>query len=626
MADSITLIEKLFDEELKQILKHANINHLLNPMFKDRKKYEQQIKKLGQMNAKSPLVKTILPGTVCTLIRRGDKTYIDIISSELDRIKTDFSKFIEQHCQSASLSHDIPESYAMLYWDYTNCESESDDVEYFWILLKLIGDDVDSPLKERVKYGIEQLRNNAKEIAEHKAEVETLIQEYLSEIDRIKRAHSREIKELKQKICRLNDVIQGKKDELEQSWARETSNCHELKIRNLDEEYHSKIRSLEDEFEKRKNEIDAELEARTKSITEKYEEQRKTFESVLARLIKERDELEAERVQLADDVAVLSQRKEQLQSYIDDYFEQFEAHVVQRNIDQLIEGQFAKNAYSSKNRDDIYCDEMSHDGKNKVCIYGGEVIQDGEERDQPEELEDALIDLKDNISIYFEQSYEIAKITLSVLGNNKMLLVDSASAMKLGNAFAALTDAKTAIIIDCNDGNYCLADIIETMDFMTERTILLEGLLDRFDDKVLAGIYANKKDKLVIISYPDQSCLEMMSKKYLQFCIPVFLDGCLKFVDDNNFVVGRYDCLKHIPHLEREELQSCYDEKFKALKNGNFITQNIALELARFFSTYLELSRGGKTSDLMKDSIRLSLGCDASDEKVQKILESADLL
>ncbi|HJA13735.1 MAG TPA: hypothetical protein H9796_01425, partial [Candidatus Butyricimonas faecavium] len=72
--------------------------------------------------------------------------------------------------------------------------------------------------------------------------------------------------------------------------------------------------------------------------------------------------------------------------------------------------------------------------------------------------------------------------------------------------------------------------------------------------------------------------------------------------------------------------QSCYDEKFKALKNGNFITQNIALELARFFSTYLELSRGGKTSDLMKDSIRLSLGCDASDEKVQKILESADLL
>lgn len=622
MIDNEIIIGELEDEELKLLLRHINTNQLLHPMRKDKKKYAQQIKNMGKIDPKSSVVKAVLPGTVCTLVHKGDPNYLEIISKELDLKREKITEFIKDNEKDIPLAHDNPESYASLYWAYIKAQGEICEEDYFWILLWIAGEEIDSSLKERVHNCIEQLRKNEEVAAEHEEEIEKLRQEHINEIERLKKTHLKEIKDITKSIQSLKGLIQEKEESLERSWENENRSKHEAALKTLNDEYKEKQAQLIEEYQQKKAKLSSELEDKSKDLMGKYEDLENSLKEQCLKHTKEKESLEIQKQELARDIEELNQRKTQLQSCIDEYFEHLEEHVLRINLDHYLDAKVSGSVFASiKSNVPV----ASHDQKH-IVVYGGEEIQNGDKYDKPCELEDVLSDLSDNISIYFKTPNEVANTVLAIINNKKLLLVDSAAALKLGNSISALLDAKTITVLDCNDGNYSLTDIIQEIESLPVRTVLLDGILDRFDDKILSGIYASKGNKVVLVSYPDLDCIKLISKKIFQYAIPIYLDEYLKFSDERYFVIGEYDLLDFMPQLEPNGLKLCYDNHFKTLKNKGYITQSMALDLAVFYYAYKEITKEGKTSDLIKESIINIINSNDDTDEAQSVLKEIDLL
>ena len=102
-----------------------------------------------------------------TLVKRQDKNYSEVISKHLCDIKHNFEKYLDENELGKLLSHDVPESYASLYWTYKKNIDKSCDLSYFWILFKLVGDELDAAEQKRIEYCVEQQGNNVQMAADH---------------------------------------------------------------------------------------------------------------------------------------------------------------------------------------------------------------------------------------------------------------------------------------------------------------------------------------------------------------------------------------------------------------------------------------------------------------------------
>ena len=72
------ILESLNEEEIKVVVQYMSTNRLLIPLKNNQKMYSQQIKRLGRMDAKSPLVQKMLPAMVLTLLKKQDVKYSEL--------------------------------------------------------------------------------------------------------------------------------------------------------------------------------------------------------------------------------------------------------------------------------------------------------------------------------------------------------------------------------------------------------------------------------------------------------------------------------------------------------------------------------------------------------------------
>lgn len=282
------ILESLDEEEIKIVVQHMSTNLLLIPLKNNQKIYSQQIKRLGRMDAKSTLVKKMLPVMALTLLKKQDVKYSEVISNYLFDTRRHFEDYLKDNKIGITLSHDIPESYASLYWIYRKDVDKSCDLSYFWILLKLVGDELAVTEQTRIKYCIEQHEKNAQMVADYENRIEQSTQKHQAEIEQLKKKHSKEIKDLQQELKSLSDLIQRKENSLEEIWERETDKKHIQRMRILDEEYkqkkirqeeqyHKSNNQLEHEYQEKKNRLLIEIEEQTENLKAEYETRKQTL-------------------------------------------------------------------------------------------------------------------------------------------------------------------------------------------------------------------------------------------------------------------------------------------------------------------------------------------------------------
>lgn len=622
------MLEFLEEEEIKTVVSHMDIGRLLNPMKNNPQMYSQQVKKLGRMDAKSPLVQKVLPRIVVNQVKKQDVTYSKIVTNYLKEVKQDFANYLKEYEMTNTLSPEVPESYATLYWRYKKEIDKLCDLPYFWVLLKIVDKEFDTIEQIRVEYCIEQQANNLQMIAEYENKINLLNSDHQIELEQLKKKHFKEIKELQQEIRNLSDLIQGKKESLEEIWKNETEKMHSQRMESLLEEYNQKREGLEKRYNEANIQLDkgykekkelflSEIENQTSQLQSKFESKKKMLNEdignmqVISQTLHEKEDL------LRAEIEALETRKSELQTYIDHYFQQFEEHAIQLKLDALLTSKFSQRTLellSKKNSEEAQTIQLD---QNELLSYGGEPVKNGEYIEPVDESENVLEDLKDNIELFFEDSYEIAKLLLVSQSLKKAVLVDSFSAKKIGDSLSALSDGKYVTIVDLNDDKYTLKAVIDFINDMPEKTILVDGVIDRFDDKALSSICRNCRDKILIFSYAEKSTLEIISKSYLQYCIPLFLEEKLTFESREELLISNQTYHNFLPEVGTKECHQAYQKYIQKLFYKGHLTKSLALELSKFIAIYKAMTRGGNVSDLAKETIRFYVSDNGESEEVR---------
>lgn len=622
------MLEFLEEEEIKTVVSHMDIGRLLNPMKNNPQMYSQQVKKLGRMDAKSPLVQKVLPRIVVNQVKKQDVTYSKIVTNYLKEVKQDFANYLKEYEMTNTLSPEVPESYATLYWRYKKEIDKLCDLPYFWVLLKIVDKEFDTIEQIRVECCIEQQANNLQMIAEYENKINLLNSDHQIELEQLKKKHFKEIKELQQEIRNLSDLIQGKKESLEEIWKNETEKMHSQRMESLLEEYNQKREGLEKRYNEANIQLDkgykekkelflSEIENQTSQLQSKFESKKKMLNEdignmqVISQTLHEKEDL------LRAEIEALETRKSELQTYIDHYFQQFEEHAIQLKLDALLTSKFSQRTLellSKKTSEEAQTIQLD---QNELLSYGGEPVKNGEYIEPVDESENVLEDLKDNIELFFEDSYEIAKLLLVSQSLKKAVLVDSFSAKKIGDSLSALSDGKYVTIVDLNDDKYTLKAVIDFINDMPEKTILVDGVIDRFDDKALSSICRNCRDKILIFSYAEKSTLEIISKSYLQYCIPLFLEEKLTFESREELLISNQTYHNFLPEVGTKECHQAYQKYIQKLFYKGHLTKSLALELSKFIAIYKAMTRGGNVSDLAKETIRFYVSDNGESEEVR---------
>ena len=159
--------------------------------------------------------------------------------------------------------------------------------------------------------------------------------------------------------------------------------------------------------------------------------------------------------------------------------------------------------------------------------------------------------------------------------------------------------------------------VIDFINDMPEKTILVDGVIDRFDDKALSSICRNCRDKILIFSYAEKSTLEIISKSYLQYCIPLFLEEKLTFESREELLISNQTYHNFLPEVGTKECHQAYQKYIQKLFYKGHLTKSLALELSKFIAIYKAMTRGGNVSDLAKETIRFYVSDNGESEEVR---------
>ena len=625
MSETIQRLELLNDEELKHVLKHIETNKLLDPIKQNPKTYSLQAKKLGTMNSKSALlIQNLLPGMVFTLIKRKDQNYVALINSELREQCREFNQFIETYREDNVLEHSVAESYANLYWEYKNIQNSLLDEQLFWILLKLCDDTFTLDEYNHIQFSISVQADLRKLSAEKDAIIENLRHEKKSEINQLKSSHAKEVKELNQEISRLTNIIQKDKDKLEQQWMDKVKENYRNKLEVLELMYSERNNELEQSFQKKNDELIARDSEMQLTLEAEYNEKRNQYEAAINELDCQKENLKKEKDNLEDQVHALNIKKEELDDYIEQYFNSFETHAVQLRIDNLLESRFAKLGMDTISIAEPMTGEKIPN--NQIFVYGGNELAISEEFDPAENLQDMVMDFGDNIAVHFSHSFEIASIFLAAYFSGKSLLIDAASAKEFSDCISALIDSKTAAIVDVNDGKYSLHDIVTEIKSRDGHVFVIDGLIDRYDDKLIPGIVNAVKEKFVIFTYPTTQVLRNISSKCLMKSIVLNLEEYLEFEDNENLLIGHYSPLQFKPNVSAIELKTYYKNFFMNLYESEMITNGLAKEMTIYLGYYFKISKNTTLSSCVKETIKNAMKYDAESDEVKQLLDASNLL
>ena len=627
------LTELLSEEELRTIIAHIDIKHLLVPVVQNKNMYSHLVKKLGRMDVKSKVVNKMLPGMVITQVKRNDKNYTEILLSHLQECKNTIEKFFEGDEKRNTLKHDVPEGYASLYLDYKKDVDESCDLSFFLILLKVVGVELSENMQTQIAYSVEQHNKNEHMIANYEMQIKKLKHEHQCHIEQMDKDYSKKIKDSQQEIRRLNEVIQGKKDTLEEIWKKETEEKHCKRIKKLEDEYELKItelknkyrdesESLERDWHEKKKCITNNIEEELEQVKSEYEIEKKRISGDIQKLGDVSRELAEKKESLKIEIEALEKRNASLQAYIDDYFQHFEEHAIQLRLDALLKSRIGKIALELPINESAKLNNNTLSNKDQFLTYGGTSISNGEYIDPTEDFEDMLTDLKDNISVYFDDPYEIAKLVFVALSIHKSMIIDSFSAQKIGDALSALVDEKYITVLDLSDGKYELKEVVKFINDMSEQVILIDGIIDRFDDKSLSSICCGCPEKNIIFSYAEKSTLDMISKSYLKYGIPYYFEGKLSLPSNLSLLTSNQIYQRYLPVIDIQECKQIYKNHLSKLYEDGYLTKSLALEVASFISVYKAIGRGGKTSDLAKETIQIYFNSKVEAEKKQELLDA----
>lgn len=652
------LLDLFNEEEINTVCKNADLTLFLTPI-KD-KRYSKYAKKLGRLEKKSVLVQKLLPGIAFNLYKKGDELFKAAIATQLDIYKKKFKeKFTEaiSKCMKPALCIDEIKAYntktmAELYFKILDISATDISVDLFFIFLKLQDVMIEEETRQEIEAEIENIGQARILEAKHQEKIKEALKEQekrlSADFDQQKRDLRKQIEEknilykesqeklnaAEQRVQKYENITQDEKKKLEEEWLSEYEK--ELEARKMADELQRENDSAaaEAKYQALMSALEAEAEKKRVILEEQYHKQliasKEILSNKLAELRGQVIELVEKKKVMVTQIDDLEQRRKELDSYIlelgaieEKYFESFEQRIIERKIDSII---FQKLGYASQN-DNIKA-SISVDNKNTselITIPPKPFSENASYGKSINSIEDFFEDYRDNISLNFDDETEIAGTVLAGILNKMVIVAADRVCKNLSEAFAALSDLSSPLIINIDSDKESLKTIVDVINNCESQVVCIKGVLDNYNENLFASICEFCKMKYLFFSICDLKNLKMMSKAIMNYAVVIDAEKELHFPVDDYIIIGDHDLEPFIPKPDIRKSQEIYKKTFSRLVTNEYIKKSIALEYSNLLQLYLEIIDGKMLGEIIQKGIIFACDFCYEDENLSDVLNKSGI-
>ena len=632
------LLELLSEKELLIACKYADMEILLEPMKDDPKRYEKYVKRLGRLDKKSSLVKSMLPKIARDLYLKGDERYCSALGYVLNGLKTIFETACSacDDIDNSQIAQDDEEKLIHLYKEVSDNSLEGLPFELYIVFLKLKGlalsEDEMAALDRDISRIIEQ-----KEIQnEYKKETDRLLKKQEKEIlaqqeqekDRIikeKKKLSKENTELKSTVDELNQqIIDYKKKEesahekILAKWDSEAAKEYERKSKEQEQELSRIYREKIVEINKK---IQEENDAKVKQLAEELEKIRIKNSDEQQRLSNEIAALENQKNMLQDNNDSLYQELTQVQEDLNhykniekEYYENIEQRVYEQKLDDALIKRFrlfwgtgsqsVTGNVRTQSIEDIYECKESIDISETIECEPAETIDDFEN------------DLRSNIELYFENAIEISATCVAALLCQKAFIMDKSIALILAKCVSSVTGADLPYCIRIHDAASAnMAEIIN---------ILIEGVLNKYDEELFTAICSECKDRCLIFTISDIDNLGLFPKTIYNYAIVVDAERYYTYESSERLVTAENNTNLLIDEMDLSKCKTYYDRVFRKLVSKRIINKKLSIDFSKILYVYYMIIQSEQMGEVMSTSILKCCKLD-TDQDAESMLVKAGI-
>lgn len=645
-----TFLELLGDEELLVACKNTDLSLLITPM-KDRPKfYEKYTKRFERLDKKSQLVQKLLPKIAFDLYKKGDKTYKEVLTFALKRFHDHFIEAISS-CMKPTLTIEEIKKYQLdeivnLYFKLEEAEVfvGKISIEMFFMLLKLQGVVYEindsSYITERIEQN-KKINMLKKEFDKEKQdEVKKAVKQATVQFEQQKEQFVKEKKEVvqalsiaKNRITELEDtiqelqkkILQDRDKSIEKYCIEYEKEINERKIK-IEQQYQINIEILQNEH----LEIKKILVEALNVFREENEKQREKIAEDTNNLILKKTVLLDEINSLIEKQKQEQEKIVQVEDYVNSYFDKFEQRIIERKIEYALGkkiGLFATGNHNVGNEQLSNEDMNRADSECRILVDAPKPIShDMEYSKDAQDLEDFVSDFKDNLSLYFDDSLDIASVILTAVLNKKRIILSEIIGKEVANCLAALVDLSSPLVLDVGNENYSANAILDVIGKSNSQVIYILGLLDKFDESIFSAICRKCGDRFIFFGISNMENIDLMSKNITNYAIILDIEKYLHFPEDDYIVVGNYDLHSFGIKYDEKLCREYYKSYFKNLSMRKIIGQKKALDFSVLMQTYFKLMSGVQMGEVLQKVILFA--CDlshANSEELSDILAKSGI-
>lgn len=641
------LLELFSEKELLIACKHADMEILLEPMKDDPKRYEKYVKKLGRLDKKSLVVKNMLPQIARDLYLKGDERYCSALSSALNSLKTIFETACSA-CDEIDISQIVQydeEKLIYLYKVISDNSLEGLPFELYIIFLKLQGLSLDEDEMVVLDRDISRMIEQKEIQNEYKRETDRLLKKQEKEIlaqqeqekERIikeKKKLSKENVELKSVVDKLNQQIidYKQKEESEHKkilakWDSEAAKEYERKCKEQEQElsriYREKLVEINNKIQEENDVKEKQLATELENIRIKNSDEQQRLSNEITALENQKNMLQDNNDLLYQELVKMQEDLKRYKNIEKEYYENIEQRVYEQKLDDAFIKRFQLGVNTgsqsvtgtprTQSIEDIYECKESIDISETIECEPAETIDDFEN------------DLRSNIELYFENAIEISATCVAALLCQKAFIMDKSIALILAKCISSITGADLPYCIKIHDAvSANMAEIINKINTQDNKTILIEGVLNKYDEELFTAICSECKDRCLIFTISDIDNLGLFPKTIYNYAIVVDAERYYTYEASEKLVTAENNTNLLIDEMDLSKCKTYYDRVFRKLVSKRIINKKLSIDFSKILYVYYMIIQSEQMGEVMSTSILKCCKLD-TDQNAESMLVKAGI-
>lgn len=400
--------------------------------------------------------------------------------------------------------------------------------------------------------------------------------------------------------------------------SRQMEEDKEFKMLHEKRQHDLELTLADDEAQKRA-ELKDKIAKEEKQLQEQFEEKKIELDNAIEGLLSELQNNTDRKIQLESELKLLQEETEQLQEFMSrlkayekEYFDNFEQHIIQKKVDTILLSKLEV-------RGDTIATNTSF---TSIVMNADELQEDTEECEASENAIDLFDDLSDNISVYFDESSEIASILLSALLSNKAIIVTDDVAYQMASCISALIDEKTPLMIQMGRQKDDVDKIVGIINESDSHVVYLPGLLDDYDEIAFSIICRQCPRKVIIAGIATLVHLSMMSGGVNNYAITMDIGSYLHFKKKQALWIGKYSLDSMVAEYDVSKCKEYYNKYFRGLVQNHIVSKKIALDFCFFLNIYFDVMQE-QIGDVLKSVVSMAFDY-KTNENAMAIIEKSE--